>query len=444
VYAGPPGGAPDGVGRDAAVITSQAAAEISEEGAYASLRVERGVLQAALELRGTDEVGISSFFLRHPAVSFGFLERGDLIRLLDSPAGSWTRAAPASLWRPAGAGSGDAAPERYGIVVSPFPGPFPGSARLLSLAEPGLSLLGAHGLLTAGAFAGEALVLFSRTSRDPQVEEWLLERHTPYSDTATHGLFRLSFDVAPVELYGGCAVSASRYLAPEIAASSTLAVRLRRFEFSVTAGGGTRGYFGVGGKPVGVPFHVAYRLSAGRPSRAAAYLSHEVEIETLPLVRIPFRAADESLVLGFELQYRELSIGAEGDLCIQTERSGAQALSLEGDLAAKLDFPSGQMGIRTSVCLKPDAPAVFRIGVPARLDAGAFTLGLEAEFEGGEAPVVTGAFELAGEMKPGVRWHISAAAEIGNFTGPGGEKPYLTVHRYGAGWRVSRVVAPPL
>ncbi len=400
--------------------------EINESGQEASLRVEMGDLSASLKLRACPKIDVTGFSLRHPIISLGMLERGDLIRLFDSPSGSWTRVSAAALSRVPAVEKGDPVPAKYGIVLSPVPG----ELHFFSFVEPDFPLGGVHGLAEGHHATGELLWVFSQTPAAPPPDEWMLEHRAPFSNAYVHGLARLSVTVGPVVLTGGCAVSAAPHAGPHAAASSTLDIRLKRFQFSATVAGGTEGYFGLHGKPLSPPLYLAYLLSTGKPTPAAVYLKHEVEIETLPLLRIPFRKTDESLHLGFEFSHGTLSVEADGRLRILTDRTGWQEILVEGGLSFGLGFSFGTVKLGGNASIASNAPFAYSFYLPVKLKAGNFTFEAEARYKGGEAPCFKAGIGLGGASESGTKWYLSAAVEIENPAQTG------TGRAFSIGWRI--------
>ncbi|MBN1686316.1 MAG: hypothetical protein JW852_06650 [Spirochaetales bacterium] len=404
---GPLSGALSGAGASPPAFllpfSRELAADIDEEGGRFSAYFEAGDLSIVGSLYSDTRVGIHRLYASHPAVSLGFIERGDLIRLLCSPGGQWSRVRAAALERAAEAKTGAPAPEEYGIVVRPFPG----TLSVFSFYEPEIFCGGAHAGYGGDLMSAELLAVLSQPSAPYLPDGWLLERQPAADNTLVHGLFRLSVKPGVVGFSGGIALSASRHTAAQAAVSSTFDVDAPGFGFSATFSGATRGYFDIRGRPVGVPLSISYRLCAGESSPVTATLTHRVELETLPLVRIPFRAADESLQLDIELDAGPLSLALNGEARIKTARTALQELSAGTELRAALALPFGRIALSGRVFGGADRPLEWAVRLPLKLEGGTATLSTEAAMVVDEAARLLLSAELRGKTRSLSGWYMA-------------------------------------
>jgi hypothetical protein len=405
-------------------------AEISgEDAAPGTARVSTttsfGDLSLSFALRYDDALSLSRFALRSPVVSVGFLGPGDLPHLLCSPGGSWNRALPGSLVKIAEATGGAVMPEKYGFLICPIPE----RISIFSFFEPGFSLLGAHTLIDGGRLSLELMTTIAQSKPAPPPGLWLIERKPPPAGALCHGLLRVCLGLPFLTLSGGVVLSAARLSSLQMAASFTLEVELRRLEFIATLSGGTRGYFGFDRKIAAPPLECSWRLSTGKLLPIILFLRHEVDIETLPLIGIPFRATGETLSAGFEFDIWRISAKGSGGLGIETDRTGWQVFSSKAGIDMRLDFEHGHAGLAGKVSQKHDSPVVWSIRMPMEAEIGVFTLGMDPEVSAGETYRYDLSITLRGEVGRDAHWYISAGAGLST------QKPPVVDPRYRIGWK---------
>jgi len=387
-------------------LASQLEAEINEREARVSAGIKAGDLSAGGLLYMDSRIGLRRFRVTHPVFSFGSIERGDLLRLICKPAGSWDRASRTSLSRTANAKTGAAAPDRYGIVLTPVPGVL----SLFSFFEPEITSGGLFAGYRGHGVSVDLLSVLSKPAAPHLPDGWLLEQQPAGGGPFHHTLLRLSAKHGNSALSGGIALSASRYTRAQVAASSTLGFDLPQFVLSATVSGATGGYFDIRGRPAKVPLFFSYMLSTGSRFPVYLFLKHQIAIETVPLVRIPFRATDESLRLGFEAEAGRLSFEAGGEARIRTDRAAMQEFFVDAGAGAALAFPSGRIALSGSVSKSADRPWRWSLRLPIKLDAGDRALSTEAVLSMSEIPRLGLSAELRGKTKSQASWYIAAGA----------------------------------
>ena len=387
-------------------FASQLAAEINEKETRVSAGIKAGDLSVDCLAYMDKRIGLRRFRVTHPVLSFGSVERGDFLRLICKPGGSWDRAPATSVARTANAKAGAAAPDRYGIVLTPFPG----ALSLFSFFEPEITSAGALAGFSADSVSADLLAVLSKPAAPHLPDGWLLEQQPAGGGPFLHGLLRLSVKHGTSSLSGGIALSSSRYTTPQLAASSTLGVVLPGVVLFATVSGATRGYFDIRGKPAKVPLFFSYTLSTGSGFPVYLFLRHEIEIEKVPLVRIPFRAADESLRIGFEAEAGPLSFGAGGEARIRTDRTAMQELSAGAGADVGLAFPSGRVALSWSGSKSTGGPWGWGLRLPVKLEAGDCALSTEAVLSIRETARLGLSAELRGKTRSEASWYIAAGA----------------------------------
>ncbi len=142
-------------------------------------------VKTEISLEATDSIWLAGLYLQHPSVTIGTIERGPLIRLIDSSRGSWSKAPPASLVRPQDGSSHENPWAVHGVLISPFPK----RLSLIALKEADLTIFGAY---LAGTVGGnhrwEVLSTLTRSEYERSTDEWLFEEPPALSSLFSHVL----------------------------------------------------------------------------------------------------------------------------------------------------------------------------------------------------------------------------------------------------------------
>ena len=423
--AGPPAaGSPAGYGHVQTV--HKTTAEIDKEGVRVAADAHWGDITCKLALEKRNGLILEAFSIRHPAVTAGFVRRGDLFRLITSPSGDWDRVSEGALYSAAKAAGGEEVPGDYGLVLSPIPEKF----ALYSFFESDLSLCGAYLRASTSAASIEALASISQPVPAAESDDWLLEHRPARGRSLGHCLLRVSVKAGLLHVYGGAVVSSARHTPLQVACSTACVIDYGYVALSARASGGTRGYFSFDRSPVRLPLSSSWRLEAGRGSPVTAFFEHQIEIEPLPLVHIPFRETDETLHAGFCAGLNPFELKGDGALRIQTDRSAAGEVSVRGALALKGACAFGSAAIEGEVSRDGDLPPVWTLGLPVEARKNSFACGIETTLERDEYYRLHMEAKISAGEVTAVRWYASAKAVL--------SRSHPFEYGYRLGWQISR------
>lgn len=393
--------------------TSHISAELDESGMYGKVDLEVGEATCTIALSQAENLRVDRLYVRHPMVTAGFIQRGNLFTLVSSPAGPWDRVAAGALAAGAKASPGDAVPKKYGLVL----GPLLGKLACFSFFEPESSLGGVYLNIDRQRCSFVFLASASQPAPQRDADQWLLERRAASARTLGHCLFRLCANHGPVAATVGTVVSATRYTSPAAAGSVACTVAPGYLELSATLSGSMRDYIGLDGRPGAVPWTGSWMLAADKPLPFDALVEYSLEIETLPLLHIPFRKTKESVNIEFGIKSSWLEGEAGTELAIKTERSGLQELTWKGDLVVSVTFPYGSVGFAGELSGGTSEGCgwgvqKWRIGLPVKVNTGIVSCSLDASLHQDDSRIFGLSVELSGTGAADPRWYVSAGVKL--------------------------------
>ncbi len=422
--------------------TTEIHAEIDETGGMRAFgELKWGELSCRVRLGNDDGLRVESLLLRHPLLSVGFLEPGELFRLINRPNGAWNRVS-ARLYNGAQATGGEKLPDEYGIIVSPARGRF----AVFSFFEPDVDFFGVCAFLGGVDYSFELLTTCARPAPHRQPEQWLLENRIMHGKTLLHLLWRLTADLGPIRFSGGTVVSTARFTVPQIAGSASVEVAAPHVSASACLSGGMRDYLTLEGKVASVPLEVSWRLATDTSLPVTGFIEHRVEVETLPLIHIPYRATEESVKTGFGINAGPIGVEGQGEVRLESDRSAREELSVGGELSFGVYFRRMSVAVEGEVTSGSGRPHRWSVSVPVKLETGSLKCSGETALRRDECFLISLSAEVTHGEKKDFQWYIGAETDIPVSGWPDenthsstavGEKPSIEFG-YRFGWRVKR------
>jgi hypothetical protein len=326
-----------------------------------------GAAETTIALKSSEAIRLEDLFLHHPMLWIGTIERGPLIRLIDSPTGPWTKAPPASLVRPREGSVYQDRVSNHGVCVSPIPGRF----ALIALREPGVSITGIHlaGPKAQGHY-WETLSTLTLIDSEKEYDDWAFERPPALSSLFAHTLARVSLTGERGSLHLGGIVSASRFGAPGLSAASSGEVSKGTWTLSADVTGITSRYREIDGTTETDPLRVSWLAVWDPAGGVEMSLGHTLRIERLPVMHIPFRRTDESLNLKVICERLLFDVCGIATYRLQGDRVGILKHSFDAEIGMGRagDVVSLDLDGRVSFA-EPDQ-AAFGLSVPWSADLG--------------------------------------------------------------------------
>ena len=363
-----------------------------------AVEIESEDLDIKLGISALEVPWLSRLTLVHPVIALGTLERGRLIRLIDSGIVDWS-AVPAT----AGVGMAEQSnsPEddyRIGLRISPFPR----RLSFFAFEEPDLALVGV-------LFSGELqeycswllLSTYSRPVSGPVPDSWLFEIPVSRITWLAHVLGRISFEKGPLSLVLGYVASSAPAAGPGVRLVSSVGFRNGPLLLGAGFGISTRGYLGTDGGARLAPVRFYWHVATEPPSLT---FRHSVEIEPLPLLQIPYRATEEILEGSFSLSKGLFSYAAEASIQISGDRTGGQTIATEGTLSFALEQRGWELGIHGRVTQRTDGELASELVLPVRGTFGDTTITAEGGVSNHPYVGWRAAVGVSCELSEGGRW----------------------------------------